>query len=208
MSRPVSSFPSADEGQCLHDRLRGHDAQATAAVCQRFLPFLECYLARQFPDADDHLCKQAAETALIDYLKAPDRFDPQRCNLGGYLCMAARRDLANLLAREARHRAGRASFFVEIGKEGGNLVCREEAPLDLLVRAEEAATHQELLRAIEADCDDWERRVFRLMRVGVHDTASCAAALGIGELAPSEQAVVVKRIKDRLKKRLGRRRSA
>jgi hypothetical protein len=124
--------------------------------------------------------------------------------------MAAGRDLLNLLQREARHQRGRKLFFfVEHGGEDGNLIGREQEPPDQLIHEEELAACWELLRDVESGCDDDERCVLCLLLRGEVSTAVYAAALGISHETPEKQALVVKCIKDRLKKRIQRwRRSA
>jgi hypothetical protein len=202
-------FPSRDEGLRLHQRLSRHEAQAPCAICQTYLPVVEDHLRRTFPGVDDHLRRQAAHDALLDYVTSPGRFCPDKSDLAQYLCMAAGRDLQNLQRREARHHRLRVSFFpVENGEEGGNVSGREENPLDLLAHDEEAAAMQELLQRVEADCCETDRRVLRLMIERQDSTSACAAALGLGHLSPADQAAEVKRAKDRIKKRIERRRSA
>ena len=49
-----------------------------------------------------------------------------------------------------------------------------------------------------------ERLALDLMREGARDTATFAVPLGLSHLSPSEQAARVKRVKDRVKKRLTR----
>jgi hypothetical protein len=201
-------FPSDEEGLALHERLCRLDPLVSTEVCQAFLPGLLRYLAWKLPDVDDHLLQEAAGLALIEYLKSPDDFDPARGDLGKYLRLAAYRDALNLVRTEQPHQRGRVSFFVEFGPDGGNLIGREQEPSDRLARAEDDAALEQRLLAFEADCDPDERIVLRLMLAGKRDTASCAAALGIADRPADEQARRVKQIKDRLKKRLERRRSA
>jgi hypothetical protein len=203
MSRPVSTFPSRDEGLRLHQRLCQPDALAPAAICQAFVPGLVAYLDGWFAGVDEHLRLEAVHLAILDYLKAPERFRPEKGDLVAYLCRAARCDLCNLLRREARHCRHHISIFsVDSDEEGGNLIGREQEPLAQLTGDEDAAVLQELLGAVEAECDDDERIVLNLMRAGEADLVSCALALGISDLHQ------VKCIQDRLKKRIQRRRSA
>ncbi len=206
MSASASSFPSAEEGRRLHERLcRPGDLLAPSVFCAAFLPPLLACLQRRCPD--DHLCLEAAERAVLDYLEAPQRFRPEKSDLGCYLRLAARRDLSNLLRRERRHQNNHVSLFsVEFGGNGGNLPGREKEPCDLLCRDEEAAISEELFQAVAAECrDERERRILVLLREGRADTAACAAVLGIADWPPDEQERQSKRVKDRLKKRLQRR---
>ncbi len=209
MSRSVTPFPSRAEGEQLHARLRAIDVQAPAAVCNAFLKPLLQVLMSWRPGVDEHLRVQAAEQAVLDYVLSPARFDPEQADLGAYLRMAARRDLLNLLSGESRHhRLFVSNSFVETVEEGGNIMQREQEPPDPLVRDEDAAQWQELVESVAADLRPEDRRVLELMLAGQDDTAACAAALGIGDLPAGEQAAGVKRAKDRIKKRLQRRRSA
>jgi hypothetical protein len=49
---------------------------------------------------------QAAADAVLNYAERPERFDPARLDLEGYLTMSAQGDLLNALAKHRRHREG------------------------------------------------------------------------------------------------------
>jgi hypothetical protein len=49
---------------------------------------------------------QAAADAVLNYAERPERFDPARLNLEGYLAMSAQGDLLNALAKHGRRRDG------------------------------------------------------------------------------------------------------
>jgi DNA-directed RNA polymerase specialized sigma24 family protein len=156
--------------------------------------------------ADEHLCLEAAETAVLDYLASPERFCPEKGDLGTYLFVAARCDLLNLLRREKRHKDRHVSLFsVEFGPQGGNLAGREKEPCELLCRGEEVAVSEEIFDAVAAECSEDERRILDLWRQGKADTVACATVLGISDRPTAEQERQAKRVKDRLKKRLQRR---
>jgi DNA-directed RNA polymerase specialized sigma24 family protein len=206
MSGSASSFPSALEGLCLHERLcRPDDPQATAAIVAAYLQPLLDFLRWKHPEADNHLRVDAVHRALLDYLRSPERFCPGRGSLANYLRWAALGDLRNLLRNEARHHRRREFFSVEEGEDDGNYPGGDETPAERLCREEEAARGHELLSAVEADCSPDEQCVFALMRDGNAGTASCAAVLGLGHLSADEQERYVKRVKDRIKKRIERR---
>jgi hypothetical protein len=203
-----SSFPSPEEGLRLHERLcRPNDPVAVSDFLNVFLMPLVAHLRQCC--RDEHLCVEAAERAVLDYLSSPERYCPEKLDLDRYLCLIARRDLFNLQRRDRRHHDGHVSIFsVEFGPDAGNLSGREKGPLDQLCRNEEVAMSEEFFHALEAGLSDQERRILALMREGRADTAACAAVLGLGDAPPEEQERQAKRVKDRIKKRIERRESA
>jgi RNA polymerase sigma-70 factor (ECF subfamily) len=209
MSRPPTAFPSRDEGQRLHQRLSANDATVTADIVARYLPPLIGSLARWSRPADEGLIEAAAFQALCDYLRHPERFDPTRLDLGAYLRMAARADLRNELRRERRHHRRRIAWnVVEVGESAGNLSGREEQPGQRMER-EEAMAHAWVgLADVVAALSDQERQVLELMRRGERATEAFAHVLKLDGLVALEQEREVKRVKDRIVKRLKRGRSA
>jgi DNA-directed RNA polymerase specialized sigma24 family protein len=205
MNRPHLSFPSLDEGLALHRRLQFQDVLAPSDVCAAYLEPLLDWLAGGFPRIEPHLREGAAHEALFDYVQHPDRYDPGRGDLAVYLRMAARADLLNALRREKRHHRGRVAWSaVELGEESGNLSGREEEPLLLLQRGEDAAERERILRSVAEGLTAPERRVLELMVAGERWTALYAEALGLHGLSAEEQEREVKRVKDRIKKRIQR----
>jgi len=198
-------FPSPEEGLSLHLRLCELDPVAPAELCRACLDPLVRWLETTFPWVDPHLRETAADEAVMAYLKAPQRYRPEKCPLPAYLQMAARRDLLNLLKRERRHHRHRVGWsVVELDEEAGNILGREEEPSRLLEDHEEAERWQALLRELRQTCSEGEQRVLDLMLAGERSTAAYALALGITGLPAAEQEREVKRVKDRLKKRLER----
>ncbi len=198
-------FPPRSHGQALHERHSSPgQPDASADVCAAYLDPLLAWLAAVEPLSDPHLREAAAHEAIVNYLQAPEHFDPQRADLAAYLCMAARGDLSNLNRAEARHHRGRRPWeVVEDGLQGGNL-SREPPPDDGVERCEEARWAKELVEAVAGRCTAGERRVLDLLLAGERRTAVFATALEITGLPPQEQEREVKRVKDRLKKRLER----
>jgi RNA polymerase sigma factor (sigma-70 family) len=202
---PPSPFPSAEEGLSLHLRLCALDPLAPADLCRACLDPLVHWLETRFPRVDPHLREAAAGEALFAYVRAPHRYHPERAALPAYLRMAARRDLLNLLRRERRHHQHRLAWpVVELGEEGGNLQGREEEPSRQMEDEEEEERWQALLRAVRERCTEEERRVLDLMLAGQTSTAVFAEAVGLGDRQPAGQEREVKKVKDRLKKRLER----
>jgi RNA polymerase sigma-70 factor (ECF subfamily) len=174
-------------------------------VCQAYLDPLIRWLEARFPSFDPHLRETAAEEALLNYVKNPTKYQPDRSGLAAYLRMAARRDLFNLRQREQRHHEHRVRWsVVELGPEGGNLSGGQDDPADRLEREEETERAEAWLRSLLGTFTPEERRVVELLLAGERRTEVFAEAIGQGQLPAAEQKREVKRVKDRIKKRLER----
>ena len=170
------------------------DRSATGDFAVAWLTPLVEFLTRRGLTRDDSLIQEAVGRAIIDFLKAPERFDPSKRSLDGYLRMAAEGDLLNAITREKRHRRREVPFPVELDRPAGNEPDGEPPRLD---------DHPELA-AVRGGLSEADRAVFDLMRAGVRATVPYAEVLGLGDLPPDEQAAAVKRAKDRVLKRFQR----
>ena len=184
----------------LHERLLANDPVATVEFFEIVVPILERYLRYQFPSigpgVDPGIYLTATHDALTDYFKNPQNYDPSRSGLMTYLKLAAKRDLQNLFRKESRHAAGRISLeSVEFDQSDGN---------ELSETVADSIDAERLREELTQDMTPTEREVFFLMAEGERSTKAAAAALGIGDLAAPDQAREVKRVKDRLKKRIQR----
>ena len=197
------SFPSPEEGFPLHRRILDKDLVAPNQLCECYLGPLTAWLAVRFPLARSDDCCTAAIDALMTYFDHPEKYDPTKLELGGYLRMVARRDLSNLGRSEAKHQRQReANFRVEESQLVGNLF-REE-PLTVLSRRQEQEAASRIVEAVRAECSEPERAVLELMIDGVRESIRYAAPLGVGHLPEKEMRHEVKKNKDRLEKRIER----
>jgi hypothetical protein len=204
MNPPAPGFPAREEGLALHLQLCDLNPTAVADVCRAYLQPLLDWLARQFGDIDADLRQMAAHDALFNYVQNPGSYKPDRGDLAVFLRMAARRDLWNLLQRERRHHRDRVAWdSVADAVADGNLSRDEEAPAEL-EQAEETRQWRDLLAALLTNFTEAERQVLDLMLAGERRTAEYALVLGLANLAPAEQEREVKKVKDRIKKRLQR----
>ena len=190
-----------DELLSLHQRLLEDDPVATVDFFEMAVPVLERYLRYQFPSighsVDPDIYILAIHDALTDYFKSPHRYDPARSGLMTYLRLTAKRDLQNMLRKESRHATGRISLeSVEFEQSDGNDVA--EAVVDSI-------DGQRLYEELTEGMTSAERDVFFLMVEGERSTEAAAAALNIDDLAVRHQVREVKRVKDRIKKRIQRR---
>lgn len=184
----------------LHRRLLAQDPTAPNDAACYWFPRLYAALRRRNPNVrDPHLLEEAVETALLEYFKSPDRYDPARLPLVSYLLMAADRDLKNLLQREARHRARLLSLDpVAHAHQARNEVQDEDDEIAL----PPGVTREQVLQALwDKVQDPRERQVLRLMVVErERRTEVYARILGIEHLPWDAQRRAVKRVKDRLTK--------
>ena len=184
----------------LHQRLLSDDPVATEEIFNIAAPDLERHLQLRFPSlaagVDPDVRTLAVYEALTDYFKNPSKYKPDKRGLMGYLRMAAGRDMQNLLRRESRHVTGRVSLAdVEFRQPDGN---------DVSERVAESLDGQRLIEDLKRGMTSEERSVFALMLEGERSTAIAAESMGIGHLPPGEQTREVKRVKDRIKKRIQR----
>lgn len=206
MSNPVSPHvSSADELLDLHTRLRAGCGTAGAELCRRLMDRLVQGLYREFRHVDEHLRWEAAGEALLSLIRRPESI-PDGTRLEAYLLFAARRDLLNRLPRERRYRQRHVSLnAVEDSSDGGNYPGRDDDPSLPLQRAEETSWFDSpSASAVIAKFDPQERIVFDCMRAGDKDTQSIARALAASHHPLAVQQRMIKKIRDRIIKRLQR----
>lgn len=180
----------------LHTRLLEGADQASDEIIRHFLPALVRALRRKYPQlTDPHIAETAANDALLAYLTRPEKFDPQRSSLIAYLYMHARTNLIDLLRQQSRVERNHLEFEEGLATSDSSL-----DPESRLIESETA-----LIRHVQQIVTDpRDREVMSLMVEGERKTSVFAEALGIAHLSVVEQAIAVKRHKDRLKKALTR----
>jgi DNA-directed RNA polymerase specialized sigma24 family protein len=199
------TFPTAEEGRRLHERLCAGDATATADLLLAYLAPLDAWLAERFRRVDADLRHDAALDALGSLLRRPAQFDPRRKNLHGYLCMSAAGDLRNALRREGRRRTLAA---VAEPSPGGNSLGREDDPSFPLLLAEAEAERASERAAVLSGLGPREAAFFDLVEQGEWRVPVLAAVIGLAGRPPADQRRAVKRLRDRLIKRRQRAREA
>jgi hypothetical protein len=149
------------------------------------------------------MLESIATDLLLDVGTRPEQYDPDRLSLFAYLRMAARGDVSNALEKEQRRTAHYVSWEnVEIGTHARNSTWTSAAdPADEVI---EALDREKVLAMREQFNDrDWE--CVLLLLDGERRTEPFAVALGLQDRPKGQQALEVKRAKDRLKKKLQRR---
>jgi len=197
--------PSPEQLAELHQLLLAGDATAPAMLAEAVLDELtrrvESHSRRT---RDPQLVADAVVDAVMDFVKAPERFDPSQMGILSFLEMAARRNLSNALVSLRRQnmrilQAGAVALEESARNE------KERRPLDALSRRERT---RRMLDAIDAEqsksFSPEEVAVLRLIADGERATDRYAEVLGLSDKPVVEQRRIVKQVKDRLMKRLKR----
>jgi Tol biopolymer transport system component len=183
-------------GERLHAKLLLEDTLADTKstedeIAKVFVPELVRILGHRHPNyGDHHLYKTAANDAVLDYLGKPYRFDPSRSDLLGYLSMIGERDLLNAIDKERREAVKRSEVYPAASSGSTEALADEDSP-----RVRHA-------RALLTKPGDQE--FLALMMDNVRSTSEYAKVLGIEDRPETEQAILVKRNKDRIRLRVQR----
>lgn len=204
-----ASLPTREQELDLHRRLIGNDPIAPSDLAVAYLDHLIGWLAENNPRLGPEMHAEAASEAICSLIKRPQSYMPDRQTLVVYLQLSAQGDLKNVLRREGRHHRRRATMeSVELSPDAGKYLGREADP-SLPLQIEEArsalrAEISEILPLVQQGLSEPELRVLELMLNGERKTSVFAEAFGISHLSVDEQKSEVKRIKDRLRKRVDR----
>src|SRR5215211_429173 len=192
---------SAAFARRIHHRLLSDDPIAPAQLARVYLEPVVAHLRTRFPDVRDRdLLWDAAADAILNYAEDPSTYDPQKRGLFGYLKMSARGDLLNALDRDSRRRN------VELYAVGGNRLQEDEEEGYAIERKPQtvARSDETMRRVYAALPDPRDRQFLDLMMDQVRETRAFAEVLGIENKDAAEQRQIVKRNKDRIKKRIQR----
>lgn len=196
-----------DKSNKLHKKLIDGDILASAEIAEYLLPKLTQQLKRKFPDVyDAHMIDTSVADALLNYLDKPNRYDPTKQSLAGYLLMSAKGDLLNALRpRKIDESTLRLLESVELDDDFS-----EESIGDIV--ADEIDVEEEVTQRLSSVWSQIERilpdlkdqEIAKLLLNSVRETEQYAAILEISHLDPEQQKNIVKRHKDRIKKTLTR----
>ena len=187
--------PDPETAADLYERLRTGDPLAQSDFIAAVLDPLVAHLRAKWPNADDHIRITAAGDAVLSLIRNPDLYAPSKRGLIGFLRMAAEGDFRNGLAREQRHNTKRElRDLVELPDDGGNTTAEDGLP----------SFDDRRIAAEIAGLTPPERAVFDLMQEGEKHTPAFVAALNLGHLPEADWPREVKRVKDRIIKRLQR----
>lgn len=208
-SRHEDPSSRRDDDRALRARLLRRDPLAPSDLAVAHLePLVEwlgrAFPRRAFPSMDPDLLRIAATDLILDLAETPERYDPDRGDLPAYLRMAAKGDVLNALKREGR-RAGRQVPLEDVELSGWARNSLVEGPPDPAeVVAGATRIDPETMTTIRGHFDDVEWEVVQLMGERERRTSRFALVLGLADWPEIEQRREVKKVKDRLQKRLRR----
>jgi len=189
-----------------HHRLLDGDLVASADLYELLLDPLVRALRRRWPDSSwAEAVEDAGVDALVQHIRAPERYDPARASLLGWLVWQANADLINIY-RSAQRQFERN---VEIKSQLRNDSDDAEQPFDTVGGSSDRYPVLEdsgmWARIRVAFPDRRERElIWRCWVEGERSTEVAAAILGLTDLPTAEQQQQVKIVKDRIKKKLRR----
>lgn len=195
---------STQTEQDFHERVLAGDPVAFSQLCD----WLYAGLVRStglrarnhYAYVDPALVEEAVGQALLAYNDQPGAYDPERMPLQAYLAMSAYNDYRNLSSKERRHSARRANIT---GEDDTELEIAD-GKQDLEALITRISVQEWWPHVRDALNDPHDMQLLVLLVNGVRSTESYARVLGLGELPQDEQAREVKRVKDRIAKRLRR----
>jgi RNA polymerase sigma-70 factor (ECF subfamily) len=188
-------------GKELHSRLlEKTDSRVTASISEIFFPLLVKSLKSSFHYLpDSHVIETIAEDTLIKYLEKPEKFDPSKRSLIGYLFMDAYWDVKNLIGRAKKV----VELYPQVAEYEVQAVAHDSNPESLFLEQEalqvsEDSEWSDIVGSVIREPTD--RAILELLLDGVRETRQFAEVLGVEKLQPKQQARLVKRHKDRIKK--------
>lgn len=213
---PDSSSADPD-GYALYQRLLAGDINASANIALAYYDGLCAWLASSSPRLDPDYYQMAVGDALTDLFQRPETFDPAKASLVVFLRVASKNRLHNVLRSERRHSGRRApidavedvALAVKYGQgrmneDPAEIIERRDREEELLAQMPPQPSVTDLPDAVTVGLTDSEQEVLKLHMCHERKTAMYAQAMGIADLPPEEQQVQVKRLRDKLDKRLRR----
>lgn len=190
----------------IHQRALRGDPTATFDAADLLLEALVARLRARWPRlSGTDACHDAAVDVFVQYLQAPDRYDPSRSSLLGWLTMQAHADLSNEHA--SKQKRFERAWMVESAlspsePDAGRTALAEEPWVDTVPTLEDSTVFAAVRKAFP---DERDRRLIWLVCVeGSRSTDEAAIILGLTDLPKEQREAEVRRNKDRVMRRLRR----
>lgn len=197
----ANADPSQERLLALHEELLAGDVTAPSRMAELLLPALK----RRFVgrgDLDWPDIESIIGESITKYVLGPERYDPSRSPLLAYLYRDVRGDILNAIEKRRRRREEELEQpEVEHQAARGNPTLEDEV-LDRLDPLDLPPEQVEAVLAEVGQLSTEDREFLCLRASGVRSTHAYAAVLGITHLPVQRQRREVKRVKDRLDKRL------
>lgn len=204
-----AEYRTYEYGLTLHNACLHGDEAAFDTLARAYVPAIVKQLRRSFHGEwnQEHI-HSAVIDALMNYIQRPEQYKPElRKSLYSYLLMAAQGDLKNLLRKEIDRNHRTASLDAVDNWDGEPEYDLSERQFSDGFDVEEFVIEGESLvwrkiATIFADARDRQCAYYILAEV--RDTDAFVAIYDLHHLPPKEQEHVVKKHKDRIKKRMAR----
>ena len=193
----------------LHHAVLQHVPGADETLCATLIVPLHKAVSRAYADAAGRyptLVDDAVHLALMNYMRAPQHYDPTQSNLLTYLTTIGHRKFLTLVAGEQKRRS-REVFFGDMRHDDGETVSdvdfagNENIEEAVIAQMGNATVQRALTRHFP---DPQERQVLTLLLERVRTAEPYAAILGIGHLPPAVLQKSVNQYKNKLRMRLRR----
>lgn len=183
--------------------LQAGDAAAERRLINACLPKLTSILRRRFPVLPSETITDAAVDALLELMQHPDDYDPQLGSLTNYLVHIGNYKLLDALRKLNRRREKYVGGNVELALVEANQFREADYPEPELYDPDTLPPDvQTFLNELLPDQAD--RKAFALLQKGRTSVAQFAAVWKLDTLPPESQATLVKQNRDRILKRVQR----
>jgi hypothetical protein len=191
----------------IHQRLLRQDRAASGELMEAYVEQVYRRVRRRYPGvSDETLVYDAVVDAMMNYVRRPAQYDPDRLMLLGYLTMAAAGDLKNALERLQRRPRLVPIDDVEHRALAWNLEqVQDETSMIESLSARTDPRRQEMLQQLNALFPSArDRELLALVLDRVRETEPYARILEITGWEKQRQRDEVKKHKDRIKVALRR----
>lgn len=185
----------------LHQRLLMKDQLAAVELANLLYdPLVRSVRDRVDRTTDSDFVEDAVVEALMSYVDAPEKYNPQKSTLKGYLTMIAHRDVKNALSKEYRRSRLHISLSNPAVQENDIIDTTQNADVHL----HEQAIEDVWERINELFPDPIDRKIADLILHQVRPPEPYIEAMSLGGLPRSEQLQRVRRAKDRISRHIRR----
>ncbi len=188
----------------FHQRMLASDEQEVfeelaSSLYHRLVYDVFQRIGNSSPSFNPHMVEEAVGQALLDYNDEPERYDPERSTLRSYLGMMAHSHFRDARKKEQRYADHQVSFSLLSALE------MEQQLASSTEEVENAFVVKESLEQLNAAfTDPIERRIVSLIVNRVRSRDPYVRVLNLQHLSEPEQRKEVKRVRERLVKRMRR----
>ncbi|MES2678590.1 MAG: hypothetical protein V4635_01840 [Bacteroidota bacterium] len=197
---------ATDKEKELHALVILKDDLAFARLCDTYYePVYKKIKAfnRWISAEDETLVMDVVTDSFMKYFNNPQRYDPLKQSLEGFLLMDIEGDLKNAWEKLKRHHKKTHQPVGLYDKNGNEIIeNRDLTAIDNLIDKENALILEQKLKALFKDEKDIQ--VAHLMLAGERRSSEYARLLDIEHLESEKQGLEIKRCKDRIDKTIKR----